>query len=266
MPQYGFCHLSCIPVRADASEKSEMINQFLFGETFEIIDQFKGWKIVRGLLDNYEGFIDKHQFVEISSDRFQLYHKNKKLFPADIISTMSKSTGGHVWLSPACSLELLDRDMKIATGKSELAYSGKVVSPPSAPVGNDIVAASMKYLNAPYLWGGRSIFGIDCSGLVQNAFKINGIALPRDASQQVKIGETVFLISEALPGDLAFFENDLGEIVHVGVLISQSEIIHASGCVKIDDVDHHGIFNRNTKNYSHKLRIIKRILTGERLA
>ena len=142
-------------------------------------------------------------------------------------------------------------------------FDGSVVSPPEAVDTNQIIEFAKMYLGAPYLWGGRSPLGIDCSGFVQIVFKMAGLILPRDASQQVSHGEAVNFIHEARKGDLAFFGNDEGNIVHVGILIDNSHIIHASGRVRIDMIDHQGIFNDEEKQYTHRLRVIKR-LTGLR--
>ena len=114
------------------------------------------------------------------------------------------------------------------------------------------------YLNTPYLWGGRTPFGIDCSGFVQMVYRFAGIQLPRDASLQVKGGVSLGFIDEAQPGDLAFFESEEGAIVHVGILTGNRRIIHASGTVRVDPIDHHGIFNMQANGYSHRLRIVKR--------
>jgi cell wall-associated NlpC family hydrolase len=123
----------------------------------------------------------------------------------------------------------------------------------------DLVHFSKKFLGAPYLWGGRSPFGIDCSGLVQILFKIKGIALKRDAWQQAEAGKQVSFIEESVPGDLVFFDNDEGKIIHVGMIYQSGHIIHASGEVRIDKIDNYGIYNQETGKYTHKTRIIKRV-------
>ena len=125
------------------------------------------------------------------------------------------------------------------------------------PKGNLIPTAFM-YLNAPYLWGGKTPFGIDCSGLTQMVYKLNGYKLPRDASQQATEGEPLSFIEESEPGDLAFFDNDEGNIIHVGLIMENNYIIHASGKVRIDRLDHLGIYNAETNRHTHKLRVIKK--------
>ncbi len=117
-----------------------------------------------------------------------------------------------------------------------------------------------QFINTPYLWGGRSSFGIDCSGFVQTVYKIAGIKLPRDAAQQAKQGIFVSSLDETLPGDVAFFENEDGNIVHTGILLSKKEIIHASGKVHIASIDEKGIFNQEKQLYTHKLAVIKRMV------
>jgi cell wall-associated NlpC family hydrolase len=117
------------------------------------------------------------------------------------------------------------------------------------------------YLNAPYLWGGKTPFGIDCSGFTQMVYKLNGYNIYRDASQQATQGEALSFIEESEPGDLAFFDNNEGSITHVGIIMKDNYIIHAHGCVRIDRLDHTGIFNNEMNTHTHKLRVIKRIIT-----
>ncbi|HEX2935487.1 MAG TPA: C40 family peptidase, partial [Bacteroidales bacterium] len=124
----------------------------------------------------------------------------------------------------------------------------------------EIEEVARKFLHAPYLWGGRTVFGIDCSGFTQIVYKMNGIGIPKDAYQQAEIGEPVQFVEDTRTGDLAFFDNEEGRITHTGIILGKSEIIHASGEVRIDKFDHQGIFNEEDNAYSHKLRLIKRII------
>jgi hypothetical protein len=124
-----------------------------------------------------------------------------------------------------------------------------------------LIENALKYFNSPYLWGGRSPFGVDCSGFAQILYKMIGIQIPRDAHAQALIGEYLTFVEEALPGDLAFFDNEDGKIVHVGIVWEKNKIIHSSGKVRIDNIDHFGIFNIDTKRYSHQMRLMRRIIT-----
>jgi cell wall-associated NlpC family hydrolase len=123
-----------------------------------------------------------------------------------------------------------------------------------------IIEKALKYFNSPYLWGGRSPFGIDCSGFSQILYKMAGFPIPRNASEQSLIGENLSFLEESKPGDLAFFDNEEGNIIHVGIIWEKNKIIHSSGMVRIDNIDQFGIYNVDTKRYSHKLRIMRRII------
>jgi cell wall-associated NlpC family hydrolase len=120
---------------------------------------------------------------------------------------------------------------------------------------------AMKFVNSPYIWGGRIPSGIDCSGFVQLVYKIHGVKIPRDSWQQAETGETVSFIEETVPGDLVLFDNERGRISHVGMILSRGLVIHASGRVRIDTIDHQGIYKNDIKGYSHRLRTIRRIIS-----
>src|SRR5690606_6668024 len=138
-------------------------------------------------------------------------------------------------------------------------FLGQDLLPDTSTFKNQVEEVARFYLNAPYLWGGRSLFGIDCSGLSQIVFKYFGITIARDAYQQAAIGESIHFVQDSMPGDLAFFDGGDGKITHVGIVISDSRILHASGHVKIDKLDENGIFNEDTNKYTHQLRVIKRL-------
>ncbi|MFL5753049.1 MAG: C40 family peptidase, partial [Bacteroidia bacterium] len=137
-------------------------------------------------------------------------------------------------------------------------FEGNTSDPAIPKNTKDIVGLACQFLNAPYLWGGRSIMGIDCSGFTQLVYKLNGYKLPRDAYQQAELGTPLSFVEEAEAGDLAFFDNEEGRITHVGIVLSDQRIIHASGKVRIDKFDHYGIFHSDRRKYSHLLRVIKR--------
>ncbi|MFP4469110.1 MAG: NlpC/P60 family protein [Bacteroidales bacterium] len=260
MEAYGICHLPVVPVRAEASERSEMVNQLLFGETFEITDAFRGWKLIRGTLDKYEGFIGEKQFAAIGTEDFKSHYAHADRFSDRLITAVKDEiTGLHLHLLPGSSMRGFNEG-HFRLGNLHFSCEASLSSPAENADRGKLVAFARNFLNAPYLWGGRSLFGIDCSGLVQVVFKVHGILMQRDASYQAQQGETLSLMHEAIPGDLAFFDNEEGLITHVGIISGEGTIIHASGQVREDALDHQGIFNRQLKKYTHKMRLLKRII------
>lgn len=251
----GFIHLSLVPVRKEPDDRAEMVNQLLFGEGIRIMEKKDNWTRVKSLWDDYSGWIDSKQFLALQEDHYSNYEK--LAFASDPVSICETTDSSALSLVLGSTLPGLKKD-KITLEDYKFNFHG---SSASATASRDfIVQQAQLYLNAPYLWGGRSPFGIDCSGFTQMVYKMAGIRLKRDASQQAKQGRTLSFIEEAQPGDLAFFHNPEGKITHVGLMLENNHIIHASGRVKIDKLDHQGIFNLETGTHSHKLRLITNII------
>jgi len=256
---FGICNLSMVALRKEPSDKAEMINQLLFGELLVVIGFYKQWAKVRLVYDNYEGWIDQKQFRPLSESAFTLLNNSPSLITIDLVQLVANlSENSFIPLVMGSSLpEMVNHAFYI--DNEQFSYEGLAVMPCSDSY-KDIVKNAMLYLHSPYLWGGRSPFGIDCSGFTQMVYKLSGINLLRDASQQATQGEAVSFISEANPGDLAFFDNDEEQIIHVGIILKNNRIIHASGKVRIDTIDHQGIFDNTSRKYTHKLRLIKKII------
>ena len=245
--RYAVCKIGQIPVRLSPSEKAEMTNQLLFGEQCEILEEQNTWLLIRSLYDAYEGWISGSFASE-----FLKFSENKPEQPQFVVS------------SPTAQLISANNTMLISFGSwlgtsDKIAGGEQILFHPEQPDKDALLSYANQLLGAPYLWGGRTIFGMDCSGFIQLIYKVIGIYLPRDASQQALVGNTLNFIEEAQIGDLAFFDNEEGKITHVALFTDTKHVIHASGFVRIDPIDHHGIYNVSQQNYSHKLRIIKRI-------
>ncbi|MDA3815919.1 MAG: C40 family peptidase [Prolixibacteraceae bacterium] len=260
---YGISDLSSIPVRTEPTEKSEMCTQVLLGEHYEIVEEGKKWCKIKLFHDGYEGWIDTKMVVKISKREYNFLSNKLHYVTADIFNIIQQTDDYRNFLIVAGST--LPRfvkkhsTFKIANTQYKL-LSNAPVKPVEKDARTRIINTALSYFNSPYLWGGRTPLGIDCSGLSQIVYKIGGVNIPRDSSQQALLGENFSFVEEALPGDLAFFDNEEGDITHVGIIWEKNKIIHSSGKVRIDNLDHAGIFNIETQRYTHQLRLMKRII------
>ncbi len=248
-------------MRREPSERSEMVSQLLLGECLTIIEEKDSWLFVENAFDGYCGWVDAKTITPVSESYFNEYIEHSGYEAShEICHAYDMNRGDHILIPIGASLNYYNKEtneFEIADKRYKITSSIDVTNHKRS---NQIVDMATALLNTPYLWGGRTVFGIDCSGLTQLLYKIIGIKLPRDASQQVNEGITINFVSEAQPGDLAFFDNDEGAIVHVGVLDGKGNIIHSSGKVRKDIFDQQGIFNNRLGKYTHKLRVIKRII------
>jgi cell wall-associated NlpC family hydrolase len=255
---YGIATLSIIPCRAEPSDKAEMVTQLLFGEHYQVLEETEKWCHIVIQHDGYECWIDKKQFHEISTADYDQFSANDFPRASALTNTLTINNQPST-VTPGTLLPFLHNN-KVKIRKNEYAFEGTVAEPTT----DNMIASAMLFINAPYLWGGRTPFGIDCSGFSQIVYAMCGIAIQRDAYQQAEEGETIQFVDAVKAGDLAFFDNAEGRITHVGIAMdgdtpNEKKIIHASGKVRIDTLDHNGIFNADTGSYSHQLRIIKRL-------
>lgn len=252
---FGICNLAIVPVRFENSDRSEIVTQLLFGEHFEILEQIKQWSRIKIQFDGYEGWVDSKQYQLISEENFNELSSEAIILNADLIDYITTSSNLLLPIPLGASLSFLNNHEINTAG---FDFEGTKTS--GFKPKNDLITNAFMYLNAPYLWGGKTPFGIDCSGFTQMVYKLNGVKIDRDASQQALQGEALSFIEESEAGDLAFFDNEEGNIIHVGIIMENNYIIHASGKVRIDRLDHLGIYNPEINKHTHKLRVIKKII------
>ena len=258
---FGISGLSLIPVRTEPSERSEMVTQILYGELYEVLEYLPGWQHVELAFDGYRGWIDQKMGTPVSQRRYEKLRNAPCAVTTDIFSLVPVTREQNLMLVAGSSLPLWRPYLRqFSLDDQVLRMTGAVSYGKIKDIRGFVINQALKFFNAPYLWGGRSPFGIDCSGFTQIIYKMAGISIPRDASQQVLLGTALSFVEETQPGDLAFFDDDEGNIIHVGIMWKRNKIIHASGKVRIDNVDQFGIFNVDTRRYTHKMRVMKKIL------
>lgn len=235
----GICIVTVAPVRAENSDKAEIVTEILFGESADILEVNKNWTKIKMHYDGYEGWMDTKQIKPVTDE--ELSKRKVTIITEDFSSVIMND--GKTLLSMGSEVEF-----------------PAVASRRSHDVRESIALTAKEFINVPYLWGGKSFFAVDCSGFTQLVYKIHNVKLPRDTYQQAEVGEALSFVEESQPGDLAFFENAEGKIIHVGIMLDNQRIIHASGKVRIDTLDSTGIFNKELNKHTHKLRVIKNVL------
>ena len=253
---YVVCSSPAAAVRTEPSQKAEMSSQLLFGERAIVLKQEGEWLYIECHWDHYEGWVHQGHVAFINHKQ---YKKEPKRVCGIGTNRLMLPQGTQTILSPGSDLFGM-KSNQFYWYTDNVRYKGSKVIPAHS---NSLLKNSLAYLGTPYLWGGRSLLGIDCSGLTQIVYKQQNIKLPRNAAEQATTGETVGFLQEAICGDLAFFDDEEGNIIHVGILLDSQPILHASqksGGVVIDAIDHGGIISKKLKKRTGKLRIVKRYL------
>ena len=249
--RYGICPLSIVPVYESPDANSALKSQLLYGELYKIPESRKVWSRIRCQLDRTEGWVRNDQLYFIKEDRYEdlITDKNAR-FASDLVA--------HACNEEGILIPVLMGSTVSHCGELSHQFEGAVFTRGNPR--ENLVNTALLYLNSPELSGGRSPFGIDASGLSQMVYKSIGQELKRLPEQQAMQGIPLSFIEESSPGDLAFFDGPDGNIHHVGIIMKDNYIIHVNGKVRIDRLDHTGIFNNDLRDYTHPLRVIKQIL------
>lgn len=252
----GICFIPFVPVRAEASERAEMVTQLIFGELFRVISEktLSGFCKIRSLSDGYEGWVSENSVVFLDHKEWRELSSRRVILSQKRFTTVVDPNGNDMIIS-AGSILRLDKENKIS-GSLSIYEETKAILPIREGFKNN----AEQWINTPYLWGGKTCMGTDCSGLVQNLYHQAGMDIPRDASAQALTGRNIHSVSEARPGDLAFFDNEAGKIIHVGIILEGGMILHASSKVRKDTFDERGIFSSERAKYSHNLRMIRNLI------
>jgi cell wall-associated NlpC family hydrolase len=257
--QYIFCVVSVAAMRKEPSHRSEMVSQLLFGEYGIVLEEKDDFVRIKCLFDGYEGWCASNQIAFVTKNDIL---ETTQYVNAETTEVQLKNAGS-MQVSFSTPVYTVDDAPVLTFGEYEFSYNaGKnnIWDAQKAVFSEDnIRKISNHFINTAYLWGGRSIYGLDCSGFVQQVYKMFDIRLLRDAHLQADQGKSVPGLKEARIGDAAFFHNDAGRIIHVGILLSNTEIIHASGKVRIDNIDEEGIINKETGKRTHHLTCIRRM-------
>lgn len=248
--------LSVVPIRLKPDETSEQVTQLLFGEQAGILEMRKdSWAKVQLVQDGYIGWLDSKMVITSP-----IKSNGSTDFICLDLFGQAFSDEHSTWITLGAHLPAYD-GMMSTMGDDKFRYSGQAVRQSDLePSVERIERLSKKLLNTPYLWGGRTPLGIDCSGYTQLIYKCCGITIDRDAKDQALQGTMVDFVSESQVGDLAFFCKKSEKITHVGIILPNQRVIHASGKVRIDKIDHYGIFNEEMQEYTHRLKIIRRFI------
>ncbi len=252
---HSACTVPVAPMRAEPAHRSEQVSQLLFGEIAEVLEAIGDFIRVRAGYDGYEGWCQASQLTALETGPdVEVGDELVGEWVAEV-----DLNGSIMHVPMGSSLGLFTNGAAII-GQQKFRYVGTTWDATPDNRAEQLASIAMRFLNCPYQWGGRSVFGVDCSGFTQTVFRYLGVRLLRDAYQQAGQGEAIGFLQEVLRGDLAFFDNEQGKITHVGILLDQETIIHASGKVRLDRIDNMGIVNVETGKRTHQLRVIKRLM------
>ena len=257
--EYGINLNSVIPLRAKPDDRSEMVSQLLLGERFICEETQEGFCKISNEMDNYSGWVDEKMITSISHDEYlNLIHQPTYYVVMPLVEAFDLTGKCVIRIPGGSRLPNCDSIGRFGMHDRKFQVHRDFILPESEISREGLLLTTVGFVNSPYMWGGKTVMGIDCSGFTQIVFGLHGVKLPRDSKDQAMVGESVSL-DNIKPGDLVFFENKIGDVIHVGIYFEKQRIIHASGRVKIDSLDAQGIYSEEYQRYTHKLHSIRRV-------
>ncbi|WP_324718940.1 C40 family peptidase [Salinimicrobium sp. HB62] len=247
--QYAICNMGVVPLRAEPAHTAEMVSQLLYGESYKILEARAKWSRIRTSFDALEAWVENNQIFKISESEYENLQMSQSVLAADLMEFV---TAGEQLIPIPLGSEI--------QGVALLAHKHSGTTARGNQPKEKLIETAFLYLNAPYMWGGKTPMGIDASGFTQMVYKLNGYKLARNAAEQARQGESLSFIEESEPGDLAFFDGPDGVINHVGIMMRDNYILHADGKVRLDRIDHSGIYNSELRRHTHQLRVIKKVI------
>lgn len=271
---YALVNLSVCNIRSKPEHSAELATQALMGTPLKVYKEQDGWYLVQ-TPDEYLGWVDDDGIVLKSAEEMQEWIETEKVIYKNFFGivfsdknfseVLSDAVGGNVFEK----LKVTENYFEVKLPDGRIGYLNLT----EAQDFNDwfknlnikaesIIQIGKKMIGFPYLWGGTSVKGVDCSGFIKTIHFMNGLILPRDANQQALIGERITLneeFTELKPGDLIFFGRKGNEyrqerITHVGIYLGNKKFLHSSGRVRLDS------FDKNDLNYNeYRLKTIVRI-------
>ena len=253
--------LATAAVRARPRLDAALTSQLLFGEPVLLLQNLGEYQRVRCPEDGFEGFVRTDQLLAVPEDVF-VAQLSRPAFNLDLFSMLRGPQQG---VPITFGARLADFDgLRLQHGGQYFEYSGQAALTDDITASADtLLRLAYKWLYVPGMHGGRTPMGVDPVAFVQLVYRILNLRLPRRADAMVERGELVDFVVQAQVGDVAFFDNAKRKIEHVGLLLPDSKILHVGDRVRVDALDHYGIFNYDLGRYTHRLRVVKRVLAGD---
>jgi len=234
---FGMASVGIVPLRKEPADSAEMVSEILLGELFQIIGKQKKWWQVKALLGDYTGWINANEGYKLPDKELHEWlalNKNPQN-RSPYFTFKAGNTYDQCLVTPGSVIQICGDTIQYPFGKYP------ITSEPEKLKGSGLLETARSFLGTPYLWGGRTDTGVDCSGFVQAVLIQHGIIFPRDSvdqSQAVPLHTTDKIEKEdVIPGDIIYFNPKSNQISHVGFYLGDGLLLHAAGKVRVQQID-----------------------------